>query len=393
MAEMLMAQAAQPLQAPQTRGNLDAPISPMAVLGQLAQAYAGGFGSRKVAEAAEARETGLAQEYAQGIEAYLRQAQGGQVVDLEGQKGPDGSYPMTEVPGDRRAAVLQALASRNPLLREFGQKEWERLGEMKEVGGVLYDPMTMETQQLRGQAPQLESINGDLYERNPTTGALKKLDNAPKMSVSVGGPQVIMGKGQTKLAESMASEAVKDVQEANKQAGEAAKTLDAINRLQEVQNTYSGPLAPASVWLGQLADSVGLSTDKERLANSETFNSEATQIWLGVMNSVGGARGLTETESNRIAKALPSLVQTQEGRQQILQMMTTAAEQARRTAEIKSNALIRAGQAEDPTVYFQSLKEAGLPAYTPAPPALQREPQTATSGPVRRYNPQTGRIE
>lgn len=388
LAQMLLQQSQQPIQAPRNKGNLESAVSPLEVLSKLTSAYFGGTGLRKAGQDKSKYESLLAEDYAKGLEAYQQRAKGGEAVDLQGQLGPDGQAPMKRVPGDRQAAIMEAMASQNPRLRQFAQSELERLSKLSEVGGVLYDPMSMQVQQLEGGQPGLQQINGDLYQTNPTTGQLKKLDNAPKMSVSVGGPQVIMGKGQTKLAETLASEAVKDVQESAKAAGDATKMLDSVNRMREAGDTFSGTLAPAAVWFGQLGESLGVGFDKAKLANTETFNSEATQMLLSVVNSVGGARGLTETEQKAIARSLPNLVQTKEGRDQVLEMLEGTALRAREIAEAKQNALIKAGQADDPTVYFEALKEAGLPQYSP-----QKSSQSSQSSKIRKYNPETGRIE
>lgn len=395
LAEMMLKQGQQPLEAPQS-GRLAAPISPLAVLGSLVNSYFGASGLRKAGEMEEQREQQLSQDYAQGIQEYLRRSQGGQEVDLEGQLGPDGSVPMKDVPGDRRGALLQAMMSQNPRLQEFAQKEWERLGDTREVGGVLYDPMTMETQQLQGRGPQLERVGGDLYERNPTTGALKKLDNAPKTTVNVSGPSIAFPKSQTKLAEAMGTNIASDVQESAVAAQGAQRLLATLDRMEEIGEGYSGPLATFATRLGQLGSSLGLAVDTEKLANSESMASEAMQLWLAVTGSLeGGMRGITEIESNEIRNNLPTLLQTPEGRQRVFGNLRRAALDGIETGRIKQEAAINAMRAGDEGLYYEALSQAQLPTRGRRVEAETRaaEREAAPQSKVRRYNPETGRIE
>lgn len=396
LAAMLMERAQKPLEAPSV-GGVAAPISPLAVIGQLASAYFGGRGLRKADEMEQTRSNTLAQDYAQGIQEYLRarQGQGKEVIDLEGQKSPDGSYPTTTVSVDPREMIIRGLASQNPQLREFFQKEHERMNEIKEVGGVLYNPVTLETQQLQGNRPQLESINGDLYERNPSTGQLKKLDNAPKVSLSVGGPQVIMGKGQTKLAETMGANIANDVQTAAESVQGAQRLLATLDRMESIGDTYTGPLATFATRLGQLGSSLGFEVDSEKLSNSESMASEAMQLWLSVTSSLeGGMRGITEIESNEIRNNLPTLLQTAEGRAKVFGNLRQAALDNIETGRIKQGAAINAMRAEDPGLYYEELAEAQIPTAGRRVEAERRAGEREGAAPTRRrFNPETGRIE
>ena len=393
LAEMLLARGQQPLEAPQV-GRLASPISPLAVLGSLANSYFGSQGMRKAGELEAQRERQLSQDYAQGIQEYMRRSQGGQEVDLDGVRGADGSYPMRDVPGDRQGALLQAMMSQNPRLQEFAQKEWERLNKIGEVGGMLYDPMTMQTMQLGGQGPRLERIGGDLYQRNPTTGELKKLDNAPKTTVNVAGPSITFPKSQTKLAEAMGTNIAADVQEAATTAQGAQRLLATLDRMEAIGEGYSGPLATFATRLGQLGSSLGLAVDTEKLANSESMASEAMQLWLAVTGTLeGGMRGITEIESNEIRNNLPTLLQTPEGRQRVFANLRRAALDGIETGRIKQEAAVNAMRAGDEGLYYEALSQAQLPTRGRRVEAETRAAEREAAPTRRRYNPETGRIE
>lgn len=398
--------ASQPLGLVQAGGMSAAP-GLGSVLGKLGQQFLAQYGDKKLKEERAGLAERSREDMRKGFEGFYRTAEGYEAPSMAMAPGPDGKPATQKVPGDKRRAIFEALASGHPVLRQFAMQQLEQEGkggitakdllgiaaptsvfenpndpskwrgkrDIGEVGGTIYDKDKLETVQLGGARPEQRMINGDLYEVSPSTGQFKKLDNAPKIStnVSVGGPNVIMGKGQTKLSEALANAAVQDTQTANQQAQAANQALSAIHRLKEVSNSYQGPLAPAAVWMGQLADSLGIPVDKQKLANSETFSSEANQMWLSAMNAAGGARGLTEVESNRIARALPSLLQTREGREQMFKMIESRALESQAIAKKKHEALTAAGRAEDPALYFQALGEAGLGPYE-APPQVLGSP-------------------
>lgn len=357
IAQALQAQAMSPIK-DYSRGALTSKVSPMEVLAKLVQGYVGGRASKTVGEEQGKLKQRMHQEYAKELDDFYRNSTDREVMFLE-ETGPDGQ-PVTRVEkGDPRAAIFQALASQNPLMQQFAQERAKKLGDLKEVGGIVYDPLTRETVQLGGQRPQLVTRGGDLYEVNPSTGQLKKLDNSPRINVNTN----VLTKGQSELFVGRAKAANEDLARTEEAAQKAQKTLGTVARLREITDTYSGPTASPAMWLGQLANSMGIKVDEKRLANSETFRSEATRMWLELMNEAGGARGLTEVESLRVERALPQLIQTPAGRQQMLDMIEARGMETIQAAQAKQKAMMQAAQADDPNLYFQAIGELGLPQF------------------------------
>ena len=279
-------------------------------------------------------------------------------------QGLPGGLPAA--PLDPRAAAIQAVMSGIPELAKLGEQYLTTGLKSLTPGHVTVDAYgnIVTPRAAAGGDSGWETVNigGDLYQRTAT--GLKKLDNAPKVNVAVTGPTISMGKSQGALATKLGEHAAADVADSVKQAGEARKVLANVGRLEKLSGTFTGPQATPAVWLGQVADGLGIKLPKEtqdKLTNSQTFAAAATEMWLNTMNTVGGARGLTEPESNRIARALPSLVQTPEGRAQMLQMIRDRAQETIAIAQEKQKAAIMAAQSENPGAYYEALSEANIP--------------------------------
>ena len=311
-----------------------------------------------------------------------------------------------ETPGDPRAAAIKAIASQYPAVRALGEAELKRdplelfkavaphadpaslpaiyaggMGafkpkrELGEVGGTIYDKGTLQTVQLGGAKPTTALINGDLYEQSPSTQSLRKLDNAPKLSIN----NTVLNKGPSKLAEKLAETAAKDYETATTGVQSAKQSLDAVAKMKSLGPTYIGPTANAAMFVSGVANALGVPIDQKKLANSQTFESESAQAWIQMMNQAGGSRGLVKEESDRIAKAVPNLVHSPEGRAQLMQMIEDRAKKTIEVGERKRQALIRAGKADDPTKYFEEVTASGLEGVPASSPLGGQAPAAAPS--------------
>ncbi len=398
-------------------------FTPLEGIADIVQVLAG---KRKTGQADEQQQA-LTQRYrddlVKGMEQFQTTSEGVRVPDLAPRVGVDPRNPpmiQQQAPNPRKA-VLDALSSNHPVLREMAMQELRKKPEtlsakdllqyatpearadmvrmgaagfkpaqekLAEVGGVVYDPTKREVVPLGGPKPTQATVNGDLYEQNPSTGQWRKLDNATKVNVNAS--PTVLNKGQSKLSEEWAKMAVADLGEAQKSAQSAQNALVGVAKMKSLQNTHQGPLAPAALWVAQIADTAGIPVDKAKLSNSETFSSESTRMWLDLMNQAGGARGLVKEESEKLAASLPNLVQSPQGRAELLGMIEARARNSMSQAAAKQKAMEAAGRADDPGVYFRALREAGLPQVMPQNPEV---PGQGAAPRVRRWNPQTGRIE
>lgn len=398
IADAMQAGALQPLQLPSQPG---VKLSGVNVLAKLLEGYVGG----KKAEAVNQERTALSQRYGDelrsGMEQFYKTSQGYSEPSLALAPNADGSPQTVTVPGDRKKAIFDALASNHPALRELAMTQlkeegknqltpkdllgiatpesvlantanptaWKPKRELKAYspGEVLLDSSGNYATpgNPSGKAPyDLQNIGGDLYQRSAT--GLKKLDNAPKVNVNAS--PVIMG--QKAGMEAWSKAAAGTVTDLAESARNSTKLLSQLNQMEALTRggTAAGPLADASVFIAGLANQAGLKVDPAKLANSQTFNSVATQAWAALMQQNGGARGLVKEESERLAQSLPSLVQTPQGRAQIIATLRQAAAQNISDAKQASTEYAQALRADDPSRFTFGLSATQLP-QSPSMPA------------------------
>lgn len=370
IADAMQQSALAPLQLPTQPG---VKLSGVNVLAKLLEGYVAG----KKSDEAKADRAALSQRYGDelksGMEQYYKTMQGYEAPSMALAPHEDGTPQMVKVPGDPRKAVMEALASNHPVLRELAMsqlKEMDKPTELKEVGGVVYDPKTREMVRLGGAAPERKTVNGDLYEMNPSTGQWKKLDNGTKISLSnIGNPVV---KGQNAGIEAWSKEAAATVSELATSARQSVKLKSQLNQLEALTQggTAAGPMADAIVFLDGLAKQAGIPVNPTKLNNSQTFNSVATQAWAALMQQNGGARGLVKEESEKLAQSLPALTQRPEGRAQIIAVLRQAADQNIADAATASKQYARALQTGNLEEFTYGLSATQLPQSSATPPAV-----------------------
>ena len=410
-------------------GSAMQPLQPIAVGGQVAaphwtsalakmlQAYTSTKGQEALGKDAEKLMQRRAGEARQGFEDFDKTSKGGWNELPAGQAGP----PQL-VAGDRRKAIFDALASRSPMLRQFAAAQLANEGkdqltvkdllphasgksipemlvrgtagfkpkaDYKEVGGMLYDPDSLSTVELGGPKPQQASIGGDLYERNPSTGQLKKLDNAPKVttSVSVGGPVIA---GQKAGSEAYFKNAAGKVEALGNQAGQASNVKQTISEMRNLdsQGIFSNVTSGPATFLTNLGEAVGVKVDAQKLGNTETFNALTTDLWQGLVSKFGGNRGVTKEEALEIKKMLPLATSSPQARQQLYSILENVADRQIKQYQSADKAFSEAVYQDDPRVFSGGFSD----VYNPAP--NEPNPVTPPTAPtIRKFNPATGRIE
>lgn len=325
-----------------------------------------------------------------------------------GASGMSGGTPA--VPANPRGAIIQAMTSRFPELQKvggadflqygksennetFGQPVTERGPEGKLIsvqygnrggrrpvqGATPFErPMTVADRVIDPANPQnplanfettggeTRVINGDLYQLD-SNKKWRKLDNAPNVKVSVGGPVIA---GQKQGFQEWSRLAAQTVSEMATSARNSVKSLSALGNLEVLSagGVNGGPTADIAAFLQGLAKTGGIQIDEAQLANSQAFGSVATQLWANLMQQNGGARGLVKEESEKLAQSLPSLIQTPQGRRQIIATLRQVAHQNIAEAKKAQAEYAKALTAQDASGFTFGLSSAELPVTQPMSP-------------------------
>lgn len=357
IADALQQSALAPLQMPTQPG---VKLSGVNVLAKLLEGYVAG----KKSDEAKADRTALSQRYGDelksGMEQYYKTMQGYETPSLALAPNEDGSPQMVKVPGDRKKAIFDALASNHPVLRDLAMQQLKEEGKNQLTPKDLLSIATPESvlantanpaawkpkRELKAFAPgevlldssgnyatpgnpsgqrpfDLKTIGGDLYQTSAT--GYKKLDNAPKVTVH---NAVNMGDNalMKKLGESTA-ELINTARTGKQQAQQMQFTA---NRLEELNNkgVFSGPTANVATTLGAFAQTLGVPVDQNKLGRSEEYNAILAQQVAKVLTAGNGVgRSMTDEDRKRFEQQFPQLVSTPQGRQQIIGMLRNSAAQ------------------------------------------------------------------
>lgn len=357
IADAMQASALQPLELPTQPG---VKLSGVNVLAKLLEGYVAG----KKSDEAKADRTALSQRYSDelrsGVEQYYKTLQGYEAPSMAFAPTEDGTPRMVQVPGDRKKAIFDALASNHPVLRDLAMQQlieegkgqltpkdllglatpesvlgninnpaaWKPKREFKAFapGEVLLDAAGNYATpgNPSGQPPfGLQTIGGDLYQVSPT--GLKKLDNAPKVNVTNTintGDNALM----KKLGESTA-DLITAARAGKQQAQQMMFTADRLEKLNK-EGVFSGPTANIATTLGAFAQTLGVPVDQEKLGRSEQYNAIlAQQVAKVLMAGSGVGRSMTDEDRKRFEQQFPQLISTPQGRQQVIEMLRNSAAQ------------------------------------------------------------------
>lgn len=193
-------------------------------------------------------------------------------------------------------------------------------GEQYDPGKITIDPATGKPMEVMKDTIQtIMGPNGTVFNKNTQTGQLDAADKASKVNVgvntNVAGPKV--------GAEEFYKEGSKRFHELGKQATMSLANDQALQRIEDTikNGAQSGVGADAVTFLRNLGNTVGLSVDANKLANSEQFRAESTKLWQDLVNKYGGNRGVTAEEANKILQMVPQLSQSPQGQLQLIGML------------------------------------------------------------------------
>ena len=306
---------------------------------------------------------------------------------------------------DRNKAIQDAMASNHPLLREYAMKEAARKQEgglkpsdlvgisdptsvlqnqqdttkwlpkrekLESVDGVAYDPSTRETVALGGAKPETVKIDGDLYQRNPTTGKLSKLDNATKVTVPVN-----VNSAQKAGLSAYFTNAAKKVDELGAIAGQAQNNMQSIAELRNLdsQGIFSNVTTGPATFLANLGQAAGIPVNTAKLGNTESYNAITTDLWQGLVAKYGGNKGVTKEEAIEIKKMLPLAANSPQARQQMFRILENVAVRQVKQYQSANEAFARAAQTDDPTKFSTDFMNVYTPPpSTPAPTTKPKQP-------------------
>jgi hypothetical protein len=329
--------------------------------------------------------------------------------------GPQQEISPQEAAQKRRAAIIEAMGANHPEIRELGKSLWSEqvknanVGKLTakdvfnhatpgaqevlagqsgiegfkalpqkplEVNGVLLKPDSYEVIKAVGTAPEQIKFNGDLYEKNPTTGQWKKLDNAPKVNVNA--TTNVVNKGETEFSKELGKDTAGQVKAAREQMMAAQKLIPNLDKLEQLNKSgvLSGPTAEPTMFLGELAKNAGIPFDPKKLTNSEEYKSTlGKQIaqYLTAGNGVG--RSLTDADRKALESQFPEMVRTPEGRSRIITLLRTTAH-----SDIQQGQAVEAAIAEQ----FPELKRLRNVAPANSAPYPQNTSPTPSGTPIIR---------
>jgi hypothetical protein len=316
--------------------------------------------------------------------------------------------PAAGTKGDMRKAIADAIAANHPALREFAMKQagewnkgqltpkdlaayanpntvianpndpstWQGKSELGEVDGMVYDKNARSIVELGGPRPTTRTVGGDLYQQSPSTGGMKKLDNAPKITTHVGVNPVIQG--QKAGMQEYFKNAANQVGELGKVATQAQGNLQSIAELRNLdsQGIFSNVQTGPATFLSNLGQGLGIQVDAKKLGNTEAYNALTTELWQGLVSKYGGNRGVTQQEAVEIKKMLPLAATSPQARQQMFGILENAAKRQIQQYESANQAFAKGAKMDDPEVFANEFK--GI--YTPAPnqPAPVTQPKSKT---------------
>ena len=321
--------------------------SPLEGIAKILQVLA----AQKMQGDTKAEQGALTQRYsddlAKGMEQYDKTARGyttpGDTPLPEGAAGP--VRQPEAVAGDPRKAIFEAMATNHPVLRDFAMRQmseqakgavtpkdllahanpvtvfanpndpskWTGKSNLGEVDGLVYDKDNRSVVKLNGPTPTFKMVDGDRYQVSPSTGAEKKLDNAPKINNNIS--TNVVNKGETKFLEGVGTANAKAFEEAKTAKVSAQRTLQSMQKLEQLdaQGVYSGPTAQPAMFVGSLLDGMGMKVDTKKLATSQAYQGELLSN-LGAQLTGSLARSTTDKDMEILKAPLPQLVASPEGR-------------------------------------------------------------------------------
>jgi hypothetical protein len=191
-----------------------------------------------------------------------------------------------------------------------------------------------------------------LVKRNIATNEVEPVDKTPKTNLHVGGANIMMA-GQKAGMEKWAETAVKVTSELGEQARSSVDLVGKLNQLERLTNagTFSGPSSGGAIWLGQLSNAAGIKFDQSKLTNSQSFDAVAKEATQKLVSTYGGNKGITASEAEQIARVTPQLATSPQARAQLSTILRNAAQRSVENYKTANTQLGIALKTQDPSKF------------------------------------------
>lgn len=222
-----------------------------------------------------------------------------------------------------------------PAMLTQGQAGFKPKAELKafqpgevvlDAGGRVFTPQGAPIGTNGGPGWGTTTINGDLYQQSAT--GLKKLDNAPKITVT---PNVqVINKGEESFMKQFGEQTAKQLNGIQEGKANAQRMLTVADRLESLNKagTFSGPTANAATSVAQFANALGIPVDQRKLNNSQEYAAVlGKQVAQVLTTGSGVGRSMTDADREAFMSQFPTLVNSPEGRQRIIGMLRDGARQ------------------------------------------------------------------
>lgn len=423
-AEMLQQQSMSPSEQGQmVSGHYVAP-SPLSALTRVLQGYAGYKGMEK-ADKADAELGRKSNEMlAQGLQNYQETMQGQPAQDFQVMDDEYGPQTATApaVPGSRQKALAQLLKSGHPMLQQMGIQQMtakqespfgkvnpndytqESVGKFAATGNFadLVPARKMEVNTATGQVfNPYEAKPGTVFADPNKPFAVgedgKPVANLPLQAYEIEkakkGATNVSVKTDVKTGESLAAQVGPMMKDSTSIADGAVKQVDAAQRIVKAidsGNVITGPTATLRLRGAQVAQMLGIGgkDDAEKIENTRNTVRGFAELTLQGRQQMKGQGAITESEGKLAEKAMSGDLDDLTAPE--IKQLAKASERAARFnyGEHQRKMKVMEGNPalQGIAPFYQG------PEILPEAAAPTQAPAQAPAG-VRRYNPQTGRIE
>lgn len=314
--DAMSAGALKPLEAPQATGRVVGAISPIAALAKVMESYVAAKAGKNLTEEKQA----FADEYRQML-------------------ADEGTKFMEESETDPKAAIRSALMSRHPLLQQMAlaklgkEKTYDNI---KTLDGRFFDVSTGKPVDIGGPSYTVVQTPGGVAQVQSGSGKWDMVDKAPKVTVN----NSISNKGEGKFSEGLGGKLADEVYEtAVTKAKQATGNLRLAQNLEAANNrgTFSGPTANLATTLTAFADTMGLpisAEDRKKMGNSESYSAQIASRTAEMLIAGGGVgRSFSDADRQEFVRQFPQLINSPEGRQQIISLIRQSANEDLAQAE------------------------------------------------------------
>ena len=359
IAELMSGIATQQLQAPSSGGV----AGRLPGWAPLVQALAGGLAGMQQKSIAEGQQN-ILQQQAEGdqlsLDMLMKARQIQPPKEITGPPQPGQTMPV--IPGgggeftpEYKSALLSMIAKGSPRLQPFAKAElehvnknmlgpvdlkdratlasiqanpndpasWKALPKTQVVGGNIFNVDEEGGVKRIGGTNFTDPFylpNGKLAQNEQGTGQVFPFDNGTVVNVNASATNQAEGSFAKGLGEDTAK-AIQGARDAGSRGQKLTLFADKLESLDK-EGVFSGPTANVQVFATNLANTLGIPVDEQKLATSEAYSSGILRQVAEMMTASGGVgRSFSDADRDAYLKQFPQLIQSPQGRQRIIAEM------------------------------------------------------------------------